>query len=142
MSFYHTHQDIQPVKTVPILPGGHTLSGGDTLSGGQVIMRGNGVIITTVQRVGLIGDHVAHSFSPQLQQAAFDALGISARYELWQTSADALATRVASLLHPQYLGANVTIPHKQAVLSLLDIVDPLASRIGAVNTIVRCFRGR
>jgi shikimate dehydrogenase len=115
MSFYHTHQDIQPVKTVP------------TLSGGQII---------TVQRVGLIGDPVAHSFSPRLQQAAFDALGISARYELWQTSADALAMRVASLLHPQYLGANVTIPHKEAVLSLLDIVDPLASRIGAVNTIV------
>lgn len=116
MSFYHTHQDIQPVKTVPIL------------SGGQVII--------AVQRVGLIGDPVTHSFSPRLQQAAFDALGISARYELWQTSADALATRVASLLHPQYLGANVTIPHKEAVLSLLDIVDPLASRIGAVNTIV------
>ncbi|HLJ35663.1 MAG TPA: shikimate dehydrogenase [Ktedonobacteraceae bacterium] len=90
----------------------------------------------SVQRVGLIGDPVAHSFSPRLQQAAFDALGISARYELWQTSADALATRVASLLHPQFLGANVTIPHKEAVLPLLDIVDPLASRIGAVNTIV------
>jgi shikimate dehydrogenase len=142
MSFYHTHQDIQPVKTVPILPAGHTLSGHPlrTLSGGEV-MRGNEVIIA-VQQVGLIGDPVAHSLSPRLQQAAFDALGISARYELWQTSADALATRVASLLHPQYLGANVTIPHKEAVLSLLDIVDPLASRIGAVNTIVHCFRAR
>lgn len=84
----------------------------------------------------MIGDPVAHSFSPRLQQAALDALGIAARYELWQTSADALATRVASLLHPRYLGANVTIPHKEAVLPLLDIVDPLASRVGAVNTIV------
>jgi shikimate dehydrogenase len=88
------------------------------------------------KHVGLIGDPVAHSFSPRLQQAAFDALGISARYELWQTSADALASRVASLLHPQYLGANVTIPHKQTVLPLLDIIDPLAACIGAVNTIV------
>ncbi|MEO8971757.1 MAG: shikimate dehydrogenase [Ktedonobacteraceae bacterium] len=88
------------------------------------------------QSVGLIGDPVAHSYSPRLQQAAFDALGIPARYELWQTSADALATRIASLLLPQFLGANVTIPHKQAVLPLLDIVDPLASRIGAVNTVV------
>lgn len=105
----HTYtQQIQPVPSVPV----------------------------SVQRVGLIGDPVAHSFSPRFQQAAFDALGIPARYELWQTSADALATRVASLLHPQYLGANVTIPHKEAVLPLLDIVDPLASRIGAVNTIV------
>lgn len=91
---------------------------------------------TATKRVGLIGDPVAHSYSPRLQQAAFDALGIPARYELWQTSADALATRVASLLHPHFLGANVTIPHKEAVLPLLDIVDPFAARIGAVNTIV------
>lgn len=105
----HTYtQQIQPVPSVPV----------------------------SVLRVGLIGDPVAHSFSPRLQQAAFDALGIAARYDLWQTSADALATRVASLLRPQYLGANVTIPHKEAVLPLLDIVDPLATRIGAVNTIV------
>ncbi|HVB61273.1 MAG TPA: shikimate dehydrogenase, partial [Ktedonobacteraceae bacterium] len=40
------------------------------------------------------------------------------------------------LLAPNYLGANVTIPHKEAVLPLLDVVDPLATRIGAVNTIV------
>ncbi|WP_052890762.1 shikimate dehydrogenase [Thermogemmatispora carboxidivorans] len=87
-------------------------------------------------RLGLIGDPVAHSLSPRLQQAALDALGIDAVYELWPTPADELASRVARLLDPLYLGANVTIPHKQAVLPLLDIVDPLAARIGAVNTIV------
>jgi shikimate dehydrogenase len=87
-------------------------------------------------RVGLIGDPVAHSLSPRLQQAAFDALGINAIYELWPTPAEQLARRVALLLEPRYLGANVTIPYKQAVLPLLDIVDPLAARIGAVNTIV------
>lgn len=91
---------------------------------------------TSLLRVGLIGDPVAHSYSPRLQQAAFDALHIAARYELWQTGADELAGRVASLLAPNYLGANVTIPHKEAVLPLLDVVDPLATRIGAVNTIV------
>jgi shikimate dehydrogenase len=88
-------------------------------------------------RVGLIGDPVAHSYSPRFQQAAFDACGIPARYELWQTSAIELPARVASLLAPQALGANITIPYKEAVLPLLDVVDPLASRIGAVNTIVR-----
>jgi shikimate dehydrogenase len=87
-------------------------------------------------RVGLIGDPVAHSYSPRFQQAAFDALNIAARYELWRTDEDELAARVASLLAPNYLGANVTIPYKEAVLPLLDIVDPLATRIGAVNTIV------
>lgn len=87
-------------------------------------------------RVGLIGDPVAHSYSPLFQQAAFDALGVAACYELWQTAAKELPARVASLLAPDCLGANITIPYKEAVLPLLDVVDPLATRIGAVNTIV------
>lgn len=87
-------------------------------------------------RVGLIGDPVAHSYSPRLQQPAFDALKIKARYELWATPAEQLVTRIRSLCEADCLGANVTIPHKQAVLPLLDKVDPLATRIGAVNTIV------
>ncbi|MBV9259546.1 MAG: shikimate dehydrogenase [Ktedonobacteraceae bacterium] len=91
---------------------------------------------TTRTRVGLIGDPVAHSFSPRLQQAAFDALNIPATYELWHTPASQLLERVRSLCSRDYLGANVTIPHKQAVIHLLDRVDPLAARIGAVNTIV------
>ena len=87
-------------------------------------------------RMGLIGDPVAHSYSPRFQQAALDALGIPARYELWQTPSNELAARVASLLAPRCMGANITIPYKEAVLPLLDVVDPLAARIGAVNTIV------
>ncbi len=86
--------------------------------------------------VGLIGDPVAHSYSPRFQQAAFDALHIPARYELWHTSGQGLIRRVRSLCEKDYLGANVTIPYKEAVLPLLDEVDSLASRIGAVNTIV------
>ena len=93
-------------------------------------------VATPLLHVGLIGDPVAHSFSPPMQQAAFDALGISAHYELWHTPAPALLERVRSLCDETYLGANVTIPHKEAVLSLMDKVDPLATRIGAVNTIV------
>ena len=87
-------------------------------------------------RVGLIGNPVAHSYSPRFQQAAFDALAIPARYELWQTAASELPARVASLRASGCLGANITIPYKEAVLPLVDIVDPLAARIGAVNTIV------
>jgi len=48
-------------------------------------------------RVGLIGNPVVHSYSPRFQQAAFDAFGIPARYELWQTPASELPARVASL---------------------------------------------
>lgn len=87
-------------------------------------------------RVGLIGDPVAHSLSHRFQQAALDACGIAARYVLWQTPADKLVERVRSLCDQDCLGANVTIPHKRAVLPLLDKIDPLAEQIGAVNTIV------
>ena len=87
-------------------------------------------------RVGLIGNPVAHSYSPRFQQAAFDALGIPARYELWQTRASELPARVASLRSSGCLGANISIPYKEVVLPLLDVVDSLAARIGAVNTIV------
>lgn len=86
--------------------------------------------------VGLIGDPVAHSVSPAFQQAAFDALGIDARYEAWRTSGAELAARVASLRRPAVLGANVTVPHKQAVMPLLGEIDDAAERVGAVNTIV------
>ncbi len=88
------------------------------------------------KRVGLIGDPVAHSISPVFQQAAFDALAIAARYEAWPTPAAELAERVAGLRAPDTLGANVTVPHKQAVLPLLDRLHPTAARAGAVNTIV------
>ena len=91
---------------------------------------------TSHLKVGLIGNLVAHSFSPRLQQAAFDALNISARYELWHTLQQGLVARVRALCNEDALGANVTLPHKEAVIPLLDQVDPLATRMGAVNTIV------
>jgi shikimate dehydrogenase len=85
---------------------------------------------------GLIGYPVAHSLSPRMQEAGFAALGIEARYELWKTPASELEARVRSLRAPRMFGANVTIPHKEAVLPWLDEIDPQAERIGAVNTIV------
>lgn len=87
------------------------------------------------QRIGLIGDPVAHSVSPVFQQAALDALGIDARYEAWQTAAADLGARIVSLRAPHVLGANVTVPHKRAVLPLLDIIEDSAREVGAVNTI-------
>ena len=86
--------------------------------------------------IGLIGKPLAHSISPVFQQAALDHLRIDARYELWETERDALAERVAGMRGPDCLGANVTVPYKELVIALLDEVDPLAGRIGAVNTIV------
>jgi shikimate dehydrogenase len=90
---------------------------------------------------GLIGDPVAHSRSPQIHTAAFAHLGLDVRYELWQTSADELPARVEALRAPGVLGANVTLPHKRAVMALLDRIDPQAELIGAVNTVVRADDG-
>ncbi len=72
-----------------------------------------------------------------MQQAALDALGIDATYELWNTPPEQLVERVASLRLPGMLGANVTIPHKLAVMPLLNEVAPEARATGAVNTVVR-----
>ena len=85
---------------------------------------------------GLIGYPVAHSLSPRMQEAGFAELGIKARYKLWETPANELEARVQSLRAPEMFGANVTIPHKEAVLPWLDEIDAQAGRIGAVNTIV------
>jgi shikimate dehydrogenase len=86
--------------------------------------------------VGVIGHPVAHSLSPAFQSAAFAACGIDVHYELWDTESDALRGRLVSLRDPRYLGANVTIPYKEAVMPLLDELGGQSARAGAVNTIV------
>ena len=87
-------------------------------------------------RVGIIGYPLGHSISPAFQQAALDELEIDARYVAWPTPPEELAARVDSLRASDVLGANVTVPHKQAVMPMLDEVLPVAESIGAVNTII------
>jgi shikimate dehydrogenase len=73
-----------------------------------------------------------------MQNAAFAALGIDCRYELREVDAGGLRAAIAELrADERIVGANVTIPHKEAVIALLDDLDPQAARIGAVNTISR-----
>ena len=87
-------------------------------------------------RVGIFGYPLGHSISPAFQQAAFDHIGLDARYESWQTPPGELAEAVSRLRRDGYLGASVTVPHKVAVRDHLDELDPWAKAIGAVNTIV------
>ena len=89
-----------------------------------------------MKQVGLVGYPVSHSLSPRMQQAAFDALNIEVDYVLWETPPDKLADKIASLRSSAMLGANVTIPYKEDVVQLVDECDPVAARIGAINTIV------
>lgn len=86
---------------------------------------------------GIFGYPLAHSLSPAFQQAAFNHYGMDARYIAWETPPDALESEVAKLRGGDFIGANVTIPHKRRVMDFLDEIDPLAQAIGAVNTIVK-----
>ena len=86
--------------------------------------------------VALIGYPLKHSISLCFQQAAFDYYSLDMSYENWETDSTQLETTVKRLRQPSMLGANVTIPHKEEVIPLLDEMDKLAAQIGAVNTIV------
>jgi shikimate dehydrogenase len=89
------------------------------------------------KRVLLIGHPVAHSLSGAMQQAAFDHLGIDARYELWDRSPAELAEAIAELRGEDFLGANITIPHKERVVPLVDRQTEEAHATGAINTLTR-----
>ncbi len=89
------------------------------------------------KRVVLIGHPVAHSLSGAMQQAAFDKLGIDARYELWDRPPIELAEAIESLRDDAFLGANVTIPHKERVVPMVDRLTEDAHATGAVNTLTR-----
>jgi len=89
------------------------------------------------KRVVLIGHPVAHSLSGAMQQAALDHLGIDARYELWDRSPAELAEAIAELRTEEFLGANITIPHKERVVSHTDRQADEAHVTGAVNTLTK-----
>jgi shikimate dehydrogenase len=89
------------------------------------------------KRVVLIGHPVAHSLSGAMQQAAFDQLGIDATYELWDRAPIALADAIAEIRGDDFLGANVTIPHKERVVPMVDRLTEEAAATGAVNTLTR-----
>ena len=73
-----------------------------------------------------------------MHDAAFDALGIGCRYVPREVDRAGLAGAMDALRGDEgILGANVTIPHKESVVAFLDDLDPMAARIGAVNTISR-----
>ena len=89
------------------------------------------------QHVGILGYPLAHSLSPAFQQAAFDHLSLPIRYRSWPTPPHRLEEEVSKLRGEDYLGASVTIPHKERIGAYLDDIDPWAQTVGAVNTIVR-----
>lgn len=84
----------------------------------------------------LLGHPVAHSLSPAIHQAAFAVSGLNAVYLPWAAPPDRLAAAVQGLRAMEnLLGANVTVPHKEAVVPLLDGLTAEAQAVGAVNTL-------
>lgn len=85
---------------------------------------------------GLIGDPVEHSMSPVMHNAAFSSLGLDYIYLPFRVGKKNLAKAIDGVRALNIRGLNVTIPHKMAAIPLLDELEPLAEKIGAVNTIV------
>ncbi|MFN8529451.1 MAG: shikimate dehydrogenase [Anaerolineae bacterium] len=85
--------------------------------------------------VGAIGYPIEHSLSPAMHNAAFQALGMTEwRYDKMAIPPDILGISLQTLRDNGVIGVNVTVPHKEAALQYV-LADPLAQRVGAVNTI-------
>ncbi|WP_094604684.1 Shikimate dehydrogenase (NADP(+)) [Sporomusa silvacetica DSM 10669] len=93
-------------------------------------------ITTKTQKVGLLGWPLGHSLSPAMHNAAFAASGLDYVYLPLSTPPKLLPQAVAGIRALGFIGVNVTIPHKVAIMDYLDEIDTSAKLVGAVNTIV------
>src|SRR6266508_4682070 len=90
-----------------------------------------------MKRLAVLGHPVSHSRSPAMQNAALEALGLGEewRYEAIDLDPDDFEERTRALPGEDFVGVNVTIPHKEAALALADDVSDAAKEIGAANTL-------
>ena len=86
-------------------------------------------------KAAVIGHPIAHSLSPAIHGYWFKEYGIAGEYQAFDIAPADLAMRVQELTDAGYNGFNVTVPHKQAVMALCDMLDETARAIGAVNTL-------
>ncbi|MFN3925025.1 MAG: shikimate dehydrogenase family protein, partial [Pseudarthrobacter sp.] len=88
------------------------------------------------RQLAVIGYPIAHSISPAMHNEAFRSQRMNCNYSALAVAPDDLKAAVEGIRALGFMGVNVTIPHKEAVLPLLDEVAPTARQVGAVNTIV------
>ena len=88
-----------------------------------------------IKTIFLLGHPVGHSISPIFQQVALDYYNLPIVYKPIDVLPDKLAETIDLLRQEDFVGANVTVPHKETVFDLLDEVDDIARVVGAVNTI-------
>lgn len=96
----------------------------------------SGPSATLTRQLGLLGFPVSHSLSPAMHNKAFRAQRMNCCYSAYAVEPARLKEAVAGLAALGFLGLNVTIPHKEAIMEFLDEIAPTASLLGAVNTIV------
>ncbi|GAH40910.1 unnamed protein product, partial [marine sediment metagenome] len=97
---------------------------------------GNNFVSGKTRVCGVIGDPIEHTMSPVMHNAAFRELGIDYLYLPFRVSKGESGKAVEGMRALNIRGLNVTIPHKVDIIPFLDKLDPLAEKIGAVNTIV------
>jgi shikimate dehydrogenase len=86
----------------------------------------------------VIGDPIAHSKSPAIHNFWLEKLGVAPTYRAQHVLSDKLGDYIKSRRSdPEWRGCNITMPHKQAAIDLADRLDPVATQIGAINTLVR-----
>ncbi len=91
----------------------------------------------------VIGDPIRQSKSPVIHGFWIERLGLDTDYRAAHVTGDGLAAYLQERrADPEWRGCNVTMPHKQAIMPLLDRLEPLARRVGAVNTVVRAADGK
>jgi len=90
---------------------------------------------TPPARLAVIGDPIGHSRSPQMHNPALQACGIDAQYIRVQVPVGRVAEAFRQFAKCGFLGVNITIPHKFEALDAVDVLDPLARQLGAVNTL-------
>ena len=100
------------------------------------------MISGTTRLLGVIGDPVAHSRSPRMQNAALHALGLNWAYVPLPVKAANLESVLRGLQAVGFVGVNVTVPHKEAVAQLVDELRPTAQASGSVNTVIFAEDGR
>jgi shikimate dehydrogenase len=86
-------------------------------------------------RLGVFGDPVAHSLSPQIQNAALRAFEIKMQYARFHIRANELRAALRFLRELDFVGINLTVPHKIAALTQIEVADESVTRCGAVNTV-------
>jgi shikimate dehydrogenase len=101
------------------------------------VKEGGATLVTVETKlVGLLGYPLKQTFSPQMQNEAFQKLGLDYFYFPIEVQSEGLREVINGIKHMNFAGFNVTKPHKVTIIPMLDVVNELAAKIGSVNTVV------